>query len=45
MSYPEGHIFKFRLFTGEIIELFCDGRFAVDRKTCSGEVYEGVAAC
>lgn len=45
MSYPEEHTFKFRMFTGETLELFFDGTFAVDGKTCSGEVYEGVAAC
>jgi len=45
MSYAEENTFKFRVFTGEVIELFFDGTFAIDGEMCSGEVYEGVAAC
>eukprot|EP00903_Cladosiphon_okamuranus_P011260 g10618.t1 len=45
MSYPEASPYHFRLLTGEVIELFPDGSFAVDGKDCSGEVYTGVGAC
>ena len=44
MSYAEENTFTFRVFTGEVIELFFDGTFAIDGEMCSGG-YEGVAAC
>lgn len=45
MSYPEASPYRFRLFTGEVMELFPDGSFTVDGNDCSGEAYTGVVDC
>ena len=45
MTFAEEATFEFRLFTGEVIELFQDGTFSINGNICPGEVYTGVSDC
>lgn len=43
--YPEAYPYRFRLFTGEPIEVNPDGTFSIDGNLCNGDVYTGVDKC